>query len=53
MCVHMSVVLIWEVNVLDECVPTDRMSSLACVSCTEGSYKEKGSVLGSCVYRAR
>ena len=45
--------LMREVNMLYECASTDHMPSIACVSCAEGSYGEMGSMLGSCVYRAR
>ena len=38
---------------LRECVLTDHMPSVARVGCTEGPYGETGSMLGSCLYRAR
>jgi hypothetical protein len=36
-----------------ECVLTDHVPSVARVGCTEGPYGETGSMLGSCLYRAR
>jgi hypothetical protein len=38
---------------LRECVLTDHMPSVARVGCAEGPYGETGSMLGSCLYRAR
>ncbi len=38
---------------LRECVLTDHVPSVARVGCTEGSCGEMGSMLGSCLYRAR
>lgn len=38
---------------LRECVLTDHMPSVARVGCTEGPYGKTGSMLGSCLYRAR